>query len=208
MGKNIGANGFVHAFLPAFLLLQIATLAQARVDIFFYAGTNGCGSSGYACTGVTENQCCGLSGWSAGSVKVTATVSPSCLGFHVYRNGYCTYKVFSSYSGNQCVSGGGGQYTGSRWFNSCTRRRSLLAEVECNEAAATAANCTKLVEPNGVAFTEDGQKGDWILEGSNVTELYSRLINVHDGEKVNWLKSQGATFNELHSALTLDNLID
>ncbi|OAE27658.1 hypothetical protein AXG93_4757s1010 [Marchantia polymorpha subsp. ruderalis] len=109
-----------------------------------------------------------------------------CKASLVYRNGGCNCGQVASGTGNICYVGGG--FTSGYWYQSC-RRRSLLRATESDMT-----KCQSEAKPTGVVFTEDSTKGSWILKSSNADELFSQLENLPEGEKANWLKSNGASF--------------
>ncbi|OAE23275.1 hypothetical protein AXG93_2193s1020 [Marchantia polymorpha subsp. ruderalis] len=78
----------------------------------------------------------------------------------------------------------------------CSARRNLsqipsFSHVRLSDMT----KCQREAKPTGVVFTEDSTKGSWILKSSNAHNLFSQLENLPEGEKVNWLKSNGASFS-------------
>lgn len=195
MGSFVGPKRIMHALVLLFLL-RTSSLVWA-VDITFYESTSGCHGVGYSCYGVDTSTCCVTDSLSGGSVSVTTNYGAGCLGAKYYEYGDCRRGTYLDTTyGNFCYYGGG--FTAAYWFNTC-RRRSLLSERESKTPA-----CTGQTKPNAVVFTEDGTKGHWILTSSNVNELYSQLKNVNDAEKLDWIKSKGASYKELDANLQLE----
>ncbi|CAM6128007.1 unnamed protein product [Calypogeia fissa] len=178
--KIISTKGVMYALLPI-LLLQFASLV-AGVDIIFYENTAGCSGSGYSFNGIGAQICCEVSAGNGGSVLVTSTTGSS-EASEFFRDGACTTQVGSG-SGNYCLEGG--QFTGAFWYTA--RRRSLMGDSR---------TCNNQMKPTGVVYTEDGSKGNWILNTAEAAEMYSQMQNVPDSEKASWLQSHGATYTQL-----------
>lgn len=187
MGKLTDTKGIRHASLALMILSQFSSLVGAKTNITFYIPDT-CGGAGYSCIDIESNRCCyfGQSS-SAGSVTVLSdSISDECIGGYYYYDGACTTQVLQSTSGPYCA--GVGFYTGAKWFNTCNRRRSL------SELDSETSTSDSPMKPNAVVFTDDGNKGNWVLPSSNATELFSIFTSVPDEEKLNWIKSQGAIY--------------
>jgi hypothetical protein len=179
--EKIDATVLFYALL-AVLLLQFSSPIGA-VDIVFFQDPNGCDSGAIGCYNVGPNICCESSASQGGSVLVTNAGSDVLS--QVYRDGGCTTYVGTG-PGRGDICYVGGQFTGAFWYFG--RRRSLLA--------GSGTKCDSQMKPNSVFFTEDSTKGHWVLTSSDADRLYLEMQTVLDVEKLNWLKSLGAIYNE------------
>lgn len=169
-------NGF--KFLLLSTTLMVITVSVQAVDIQGFSSSSACSGSGYTFPGIAQRVCTAMD---VGSVLIRDL--SSCQTGRVYRNGGCTTLVGSGNGPNvRCFVGG--SFTGADWLNGCSQR--------LQEAESSGSRCTDKAVPNGVHFTESISRGSWILKTLNPTEVMNQLLDVHDAEKVDWLKALGA----------------
>jgi hypothetical protein len=175
--ENNKAKVTMYALLSVLLLASLA----GAVDIQFLSDDTGCDGSSIGCYNVDSNVCCYASASQGNSVLISN--ADNTVVSNLYRDGGCaTYTDFST--GSTCFLGGG--FTGAFWYPQS--RRLLLT--------AGHSKCDSQKGADSVFYSEDHTKGSWVLTSSNADQLYSELKNVSDSEKVDWLKSHGAFYNE------------
>ncbi|KAJ7566910.1 hypothetical protein O6H91_02G123800 [Diphasiastrum complanatum] len=190
MEKDSLVNGKIHLiglYLVVLALFMESQTAVEAVDIVGFSDSSQCSGSGYTFAGIAQQVCCAFG--STGSILIRDLAS--CQTGAVYRNGGCTTQVGSG-NGPNVLCYVGGSFSGGAWFNGCSRTNAMTTSsfIPQNENKATC--CTSTVAPNGIIYTKDFAKGAWVLKSDNAKAMLSQLESVHDAEKVNWLKEQGA----------------
>ncbi|KAL2633434.1 hypothetical protein R1flu_004913 [Riccia fluitans] len=124
----------------------------------------------------------------------------SCTRSYVYENNGCS-GVFTTRTGNVCDVGGG--KNSAKWKYTC-RRRSLLSD-NFPSSSDTTPECKSTVDkPTGIVYTEESMTGFWMLKSPDAVNLMSQLESLPAGEKIDWIKTQGATFVALSAVQTVE----
>jgi hypothetical protein len=186
-----------YPLLCSFCVLVMATLLTGgglqsavveAVDVTFFVNGN-CQGLAKTIFGLPVSTCGAVAPY-AGSVQISGlSSSETCV---VYRNGECTTPVFAGKGPTVwCIVGGA--FTGASWFFSSDE--SITSTTTFPEETSSG-NCSSVMSPDSILFTEDSSKGAWVLKTNSIAteDLMAQLRSVDDAAKVSWLKEQGAHF--------------
>jgi hypothetical protein len=191
--------------LRSFCVLAMATLLTGgglqsavveAVTVTFFVNSGYCEGAGYTFYNLPARTCAWVKPY-AGSVEISGLSSLE-TGV-VYRNGECTTPVFAGKGPTVwCVTGG--YFTGAAWFFSSAE--SITSTTTFPEETSFG-NCSSVMSPHSILFTEDSSKGAWVLNANSIAadDLMAQLGSVDDAAKVSWLKEQGAHFEPASGAV-------
>ncbi len=192
-----------YPLLCSFCVLVMATLLTGdlqsavveAVDVTFFDNSGACQGAGFTFNGLAERTCAVVT--NEGSVQIRNLDSKKTgLG---YRNGGCKTQVFTGKGPNVwCFVGGG--ITGASWFVSSAE---LITSMTNSREETSSGNCSSIMPPHSIIFTEDSSKGAWVLKANSIAaeDLMAQLRSVDDAAKVSWLKEQGAHFEPASGAI-------
>jgi hypothetical protein len=200
-----------YPLLRSFCVLVMATLLTGgglqsavveAVTVSFFVDSSYCEGAGYTFSNLAARTCAAVIPY-AGSVEISGlSIAETCV---VYRNGQCTTPVFEGKGPTVwCVVGG--HFTGAAWFFSSAE--SITSATTFPEETSSG-NCSSVMTPNSILFTEDSSKGAWVLNANSIAaeDLMAQLGSVDDAAKVSWLKEQGAQFEPASGAIaTITNV--
>jgi hypothetical protein len=194
-----------YPLLRSFCVLVMAILLTAgglqcavveAVTVTFYVNSAACQGPAYIFNGLPPNTCAWVQPY-AGSVLISGL--PSGWTCEVYRNGKCTTPVFPANGPTVwCVTGG--YFTGVYcFFNSAES----ITSTTTSPKETSSGNCSSVMSPNSILFTEDSSKGAWVLNANSIAaeDLMAQLRSVDDAAKLSWLKEKGAHFEPASGAV-------
>ncbi|OAE36022.1 hypothetical protein AXG93_3593s1020 [Marchantia polymorpha subsp. ruderalis] len=166
----------------ALLSLSTMVAGQSDVQIIFYE-RNDCSGSGNIYIGF-DQEICLREGVYRGSIQVIG--AGNCGRTRVFKNRNCTGTPTADFAGDMCytMDNLAGTANSAYWYGSCSTPPKPVKPV-CKR---------KPPVPSGVVFIPKTYNGSWILNGWENARLYSKLKNLSNAEKVDWLRSHGATF--------------
>ncbi|KAL2633677.1 hypothetical protein R1flu_005157 [Riccia fluitans] len=176
------------------LVLTVLSSRAGAVEIHFYTNTRGCNGAGFTFTPAQVQVCYQ---YNAGSVMFLGMTS--CRRSRVYGNSGCSGVSIGSSTGSVCYYGGG--IKSAYWYYIC-RRRSLLSDNFTSSSDTTPICKSTVDKPTGIVYTEESMTGSWMLKSPDAVNLMSQLESLPAGEKIDWLKTQGATFVALSAVQT------
>ncbi len=191
--------------LCSFCVLVMATLLTGgglqsavveAVDVTFFDNSGACDGAGYTFNGLAERTCAEVS--NEGSVEIRDLSSAQTgLG---YRNGGCRTQVFTG-KGPTVWCFVGGAITGASLFFSSAAES--ITSTTTSRGETSAGNCSSVMPPHSILFTEDSSKGAWVLKANSIAaeDLMAQLGSVDDAAKVSWLKEKGAHFEPASGAI-------
>ncbi|CAM6013700.1 unnamed protein product [Sphagnum balticum] len=193
-----------YPLLCSFCVLVMATLLTGgglqsavveAVDVTFFDNSGACEGEGFTFPGLPVLTCAEVT--NEGSVEISGLSSAQTgLG---YRNGGCTTEVFSG-QGPTVWCFVGGAITGASWFVSSAES---ITSTTTSREETISGNCSSVMPPHSILFTEDSSKGAWVLKANSIAaeDLMTQLRSVDDAAKVSWLKEQGAHFKPASGAI-------
>ncbi|CAK9220448.1 unnamed protein product [Sphagnum troendelagicum] len=166
------------------------------VDITFFVNPSACQGEGYFFPGLPARTCAAVTP-NAGSIEISGLSSIETV--IVYRNGGCTTEVFIGRGPTVwCIEGGA--FTGVSWYVSGAES---ITSTTTSREETRSSNCSSVMPPNSILFTEDSSKGAWVLKANSTAaeDLMAQLRSVDDATKVSWLKEQGSHFEPASGAV-------
>ncbi|KAG6547790.1 hypothetical protein Mapa_010604 [Marchantia paleacea] len=165
-------------------LLSLSSMVAGQNDVqITFSENNDCSGSGSVYIGFDPEICLREGVW-RGSIEVTG--AGNCERTRVFKNRNCTGTPTADFAGNKCytMDNLGGTDNSAYWYRSCNPPHKPVKPV-CKRKAP---------KPTGVVFIQKTYNGSWILHDRENARLYSKLKNLSNNEKVDWLRSHGAIF--------------